>query len=182
MALIESKEVQLQTIMPEFTLSDSFGKVVTSKEIIGEKGLLIAFTCNHCPYAVAIWPRLIQLAAQAKSLGVTTVAINPNIHPDYPEDGLEFMQVNVQNWGLDFPYLVDNTQSVAKDYQALCTPDLYLLNQDMQLVYHGRLDDNWRDEKSVKIHDLADAITALSQGQTIQENQIPSMGCSIKWI
>lgn len=181
MALIESIHVALGTEMPSFELKDPFGKIFKSDTLYGSKGLLVAFTCNHCPYAQAVWPRLIRLAADAKRLGINTIGINPNIHPDYPEDAPERMKEKVKEWGISFPYLIDETQDIARTFQAQCTPDLYLFDSKRRLVYHGRLDDHWQDEKKVKRQELKEAINALAEGAPISPKQHPSMGCSIKW-
>jgi len=167
--------------MPAFLLKDPDGKEYNSKELIGEKGLLIVFTCNHCPYAQAVWERVVHIAEQAKQLGINSVAINPNIHPDFPEDSPEEMKKLVQKLGINFPYLVDETQKIAKDFKAQCTPDIYLLDNQGKLVYHGRIDDNWQDEHAVKSHELLAAVNALANGLEINKDQKPSMGCSIKW-
>ena len=98
MALIESISIALGTSMPAFELKDPNGKSYKSSELIGTKGLLVVFTCNHCPYALAVWPRLIRLAAHAKSLGIHTVGINPNIHPDYPDDAPSKMKEKIKEW------------------------------------------------------------------------------------
>ncbi|MBI4394934.1 MAG: thioredoxin family protein [Candidatus Omnitrophica bacterium] len=181
MALVESVKIALGTEMPEFELKDPNGKTCQSNQAYGKKGLLIAFTCNHCPYAQAVWPRLIKLAEDAAPLGVNTVGINPNIHPGYPEDAPERMKEKIKEWGIPFPYLVDETQEIAKAFQAQCTPDLYLFDSTHRLVYHGRLDDNWKDESKVKRHELKEAIENLAAGKPIASKQYPSMGCSIKW-
>ena len=181
MALMESITIALGTKMPEFELKDPASKSFKSDQLYGKKGLLVAFTCNHCPYALAIWPRLIRLAQHAASLGVNTVGINPNLHPDYPEDAPERMKEKIKEWGIHFPYLVDETQEVARIFQAQCTPDLYLFDSNRKLVYHGRLDDNWKEEKQVKKQELKEAIEQLTSGQKIIGKQYSSMGCSIKW-
>ncbi|OGX06554.1 MAG: peroxiredoxin [Omnitrophica bacterium RIFCSPLOWO2_12_FULL_50_11] len=181
MALVESIRIALGTKMPDFELKDAHGKPFNGKELFGAKGLLVAFTCNHCPYAQAVWPRLIELGRYAKSLGVNTVGINPNIHPDYPEDAPPRMIQKEKELGINFPYLVDETQDVAREFQAQCTPDLYLFNSARELVYHGRLDDNWKEPKKVKREELKDAIDRLVAGEAVSEKQYPSMGCSIKW-
>ena len=142
--------------------------------------MLIVFTCNHCPYAIALWRRLIQLSQHIKPKGINTLAINPNINPNYPDDSPENMTSLVDSLGLPFPYLIDSDQSVARLYEAQCTPDIYLLNHEKQCVYHGRFDDNWQDESQVSSNDLQNAIDNMLQGQSIQQ-AIPSMGCSIKW-
>lgn len=181
MALINSKELSLRSSMPGFQLQDPDGRLHVSKDLFGTKGLLVAFTCNHCPYAIAIWPRLLRLAKEAASLGVNTVGINPNIHPDYPEDAPEAMRLKIREWEISFPYLVDAEQTTAKDFDAQCTPDLYLYNSNQRLVYHGRLDDNWKDPTKVTKHELRDAITALAENRPVATEQHHSMGCSIKW-
>ncbi len=181
MALVESIAIALGTKMPEFELKDPNGKKFRSDQLFGKKGLLVAFTCNHCPYAMEIWPRLIRLAEYAASKGVNTVGINPNIHPNYPEDAPPQMKEKIKEWQIPFPYLVDETQNVARSFQAQCTPDLYLFDSAHQLIYHGRLDDNWKDEKQVKHHELKYAIDQLVSNQVIDGKQFPSMGCSIKW-
>ncbi len=181
MALVESIKIELGTQMPSFELKDPFGKTYKGDQVYGKKGLLVAFTCNHCPYAQAIWPRLIQLAKEAQKLGVNTVGINPNIHPGYPEDAPERMKEKIKEWGIGFPYLVDETQEIARTFQAQCTPDLYLFDSAGRLVYHGRLDDNWKDEAQVKKQELKEAIENLASGKPVSQKQNPSMGCSIKW-
>ena len=169
MALIESLDIPLGTQMPLFTLPDPDKKIYKGSSLYGPKGLLVAFTCNHCPYAIAIWPNLIGLAEEAKALGVNTVGINPNIHPDYPEDSPFQMTKKIKEWGIGFPYLVDESQKVAGEFKAQCTPDLYLFDGNQKLVYHGRMEE------------LKEAIFNLSQGKSISKNQKHSMGCSIKW-
>lgn len=181
MALLESLNIPLGTKMPGFTLSDPNGKECDSEKIYGSHGLLVIFTCNHCPYAIAVWPRVIRLANYAKPLGVSTVAINPNIHPDYPDDSALNMIKKIRELKIDFPYLVDDSQQVAKSFKAQCTPDIYLFNSDKKLVYHGRIDDNWQNEAKVTKEELKEAITALVTGVGISDVQKPSMGCSIKW-
>ena len=181
MALVESLKIQLGTLMPKFELKDPFGRVYESDKLFGKKGLLVAFTCNHCPYAQAVWPRLIRLSEYAKGLGINTVGINPNIHPDYPEDAPDKMKEKIKEWGIGFPYLADDTQKIADTFNAQCTPDLYLYDEAHQLVYHGRLDDNWKDETKVKRQELKEAIENLAFGKPVSSHQYPSMGCSIKW-
>lgn len=181
MALLESIDIPLLSTMPNFALSDTNGNIVSRATVMGSKGLLVVFTCNHCPYAIAIWPRLIRLAQEAALKGVATVAINPNIHPSYPDDAPKKMKEKIAEWQIPFPYLIDETQKVAQAYKAQCTPDLFLMDTESRLVYHGRLDDNWKDESKVSKHELKTAIDQLASGQPIHQQQFPSMGCSIKW-
>lgn len=181
MALVESTNVPLGSKLPSFDLKDPNGKSFQSQNLCGKKGLLIAITCNHCPYAIAVWPRLIHLANFAKTLEINTVAINPNIHPDYPEDAPDKMLQKISEWKILFPYLVDDTQAVARVLDAQCTPDIYLYDHGQKLVYHGRIDDNWQDEKKVTRQELKTAIENLGNGRPIAKEQFPTMGCSIKW-
>ena len=178
---IESIEVPVGTVMPPFDLKDPFGKSATLEGSMGSKGMLIIFTCNHCPYARAVWPRSIRLAKYAKGLGITTVAVNPNIHPEYPDDAPEVMKEKIKEWNIPFPYLIDESQMVAAAYKAQCTPDIFLLDKGKRLVYHGRIDDNWQEESKVKKEELKEAITNLAEGKSASGRQFPSMGCSIKW-
>ena len=181
MALLESILIPLGTKMPEFKLKDPNGKEYKASEQFGQRGLLVIFTCNHCPYALAVWPRVIRYAQYAKGMKINTMAINPNIHPDFPEDSPEAMKTKIKEWGIDFPYLVDDTQDVARAFKAQCTPDIYLFNQNKELIYHGRLDDNWQDESKVTREELKEALNNHAAGLAVTTKQRPSMGCSIKW-
>lgn len=178
---IESIDVPLGTVMPAFDLKDPFGKKIALDDSIGPKGILVIFTCNHCPYAQAVWPRSIRLAEFARGLGIHTIAVNPNIHPDYPEDAPEVMKEKIRDWQIPFPYVIDETQRIAAAYKAQCTPDIYLMDREKRLVYHGRIDDNWQDESKVTKEELKEAITNLAAGKTVAQKQFSSMGCSIKW-
>jgi len=181
MALLESVKIPLGTVMPAFQLKDPSGKVFTGDVLYRERGLLLFFTCNHCPYAQAVWPRLVRLGAYAAGMKVGAVAINPNIHPDYPDDSSAKMLVLIKELGIPFPYLVDEDQSMAKAFKAQCTPDVYLFDKDKKLVYHGRIDDNWKDEDAVTREELKEAMNNMAAGIPVEKKQFPSMGCSIKW-
>ncbi len=181
MALLESVKIPLGTLMPLFELKDAHGKLYKGSELFGDRGLLVVFTCNHCPYALAVWPRVIQLAKYGKGMRVNTIAINPNINPEFPDDAPDKMVLKAKELGIDFPYLVDETQKVADAFKAQCTPDIYLFNKDKQLVYHGRIDDNWKDESAVTREELKEAMNNMAAGRPISSKQNPSMGCSIKW-
>ncbi len=182
MVLLESITIPLGTKMPDFELKDPQDKKYKGSQLYGERGLLINFTCNHCPYALAVWPRFIRLASYAKQLKINTLAINPNINPNYPDDSPEKMKEKIKELGIDFPYLVDETQKIARQFKAQCTPDIYLFNKTHELVYHGRIDDNWQDERKIKREELKEALNNLATSQPIDQNQKPSLGCSIKWV
>jgi peroxiredoxin len=182
MSLIYAKELPLGNKMENFELEDAFGQRYSVEEVLGEIGIIIAVMCNHCPYSNAIWKRLERVSEFAKKLDITTLAINPNIHPNFPEDSPAHMRDKIEEFSLTFPYLVDEEQKVAKALGAVCTPDIFLFNKNKELFYHGRLDDNWHDEKSVKYEDLREAVISLFGGQEPPKKQFPSQGCSIKWI
>jgi len=181
MALVASIHVDLGWKMPDVQLQKPEGGNVSLADCAGENGLIVAFTCNHCPYAIAVWPRLIKQAKILRGMGVNIVAVNPNIHPDYPADSMPVMLEKIEEWGIDFPYLADESQEVSRTFDAQCTPDLYLFDKDGSLYYHGRIDDNWKDEAKVKQQELIPAAEALVAGQPAPQPQHPTIGCSIKW-
>lgn len=181
MTLVHSLDLPSGGQMPAFQLRDPYGEIHGGSELVGEKGLLVVFTCNHCPYANAQWPRVVRLAQHGRELGINTVAINANIHPEYPADAPEKMKKKIIELGIDFPYLVDETQEVARAFKAQCTPDPYLFDARQRLVYHGRIDDNWQDEGKVTREELRAAMENLAAGRPVAGEQHPAMGCSIKW-
>ncbi len=181
MALVASIHVASGWALPDLALKDVDGHEARLREQMGENGLLVAFTCNHCPYALAVWPRLIRHAGAFREKGVNTVAVNPNIHPDYPEDSPAAMKEKIAEWGIDFPYLADDTQAAARTFDAQCTPDLYLFDRHGRLYYHGCIDDYWKDESKVTQQELAPAVDAMLAGRPAPQPQHPTIGCSIKW-
>lgn len=171
--------MEINTKAPNFKLKDTDSNEIALSTLTKKKGLLIAFTCNHCPYAKAAWPHLIDFSEKYKE--ITFVAINSNDEKEYPEDSFEKMQEKAKS--LPFPYLHDQTQEVAKKYNAVCTPDIFLFknNEQTKLFYHGRINDNWQNYEKVKEHNLENAIKSLLANENPPTNQPPSMGCSIKW-
>lgn len=182
MALVKSVDIELGKELEHFVLKDSFGVEFDSKKAFKEAGMLIVVTCNHCPYANAIWSRVSKIAEFAKKLDITTVALNPNIHPNYPEDSPAYMRDKIEEFNLNFPYLVDAKQKVSKSLGAVCTPEIFLFDEFAKLYYHGRLDDSWHDSRGVKKEDLREAIISLFGKQPAPSQQISSQGCSIKWL
>ena len=144
------------------------------------EALLVVFTCNHCPYAVAVEDTLIALARDIAPRGVATVAISSNDAETYPADSFEHMATRAAEKAYPFPYLYDESQAVARAYDAACTPDFYLFDRDRRLVYRGRLDDG-RPGREPTTTDLRDAIEDVLATGTVTGEQIPSMGCNIKW-
>lgn len=166
---------------PDFNLPDVDGKMVSLKESMGPSGLLVMFICNHCPYVKAILPRLIADVKELQALGVNAVAIMSNDPTDYPEDSLENMRKIAQEMAFPFPYLLDETQQVAKRYDAVCTPDFFGFNKNFELQYRGRFDESRKETAPNSTRDLFHAMKLVAEtGQGPQE-QISSIGCSIKW-
>ena len=179
MALTESTMVKLGSVAPYFNLPDTLGKNVSIEDFNSEL-LIIVFTCNHCPYAKAVEDRLIKLGKEYKN-DVDFVLISSNDSENYPEDSPKKMAERHTEKGYPFPYLFDETQEVAKAYSAVCTPDIFLYNNDRKLEYRGRIDDNWQNPEQVEREELKMAIEAVLNGKTIDFEQKPSMGCNIKW-
>ena len=141
---------------------------------------LIVFICNHCPYVVPKIDELKRIAEGFREEGLVVIGINSNESEDYPEDSFEKMQEYFDKWGFDFFYLHDESQEVAKEYGAVCTPDPFLFDADLKLVFHSRIDDTHADEP-VNVHELYDAISEFLEKGSISLEEQPSMGCSIKW-
>ena len=181
MVLIESSDTEYKQTLPKFNLKSTKNINLSSDELFKQNGLIIIFTCNHCPYAKAIWNRLIRDYSKIKELGFGLVAINPNIHPDYPKDSFENMIKLSEELNLPFEYLLDETQNTARSYKATCTPDIFIIDKNYKLLYRGAYDDNWKDEELVKEEYLLNYLTKyMKDNQTIPNNK-RSIGCSIKW-
>lgn len=181
MVLLKSTDIPLGSPAPDFRLRSVDGKDYALKDFAGAKALLVMFLCNHCPYVVAVEDRIVQLQREYGPRGVQLVGICANDPTDYPDDRPEKLLERWRKKEYGFPYLVDETQEVAKAYGAVCTPDLYLFDKDRGLFYHGRIDDNWQDPSKAPRRELAAAIDRVLAGEAPPEEQWPSMGCSIKW-
>lgn len=181
MVLLESLQVPLWSVAHDFNLPGIDGKEYSLENFKGNKALVIVFMCNHCPYVQGVIQRLISLQKKFKDKGVVFVGINANESDNYPEDSFEKMSEYAQKWGLNFTYLHDESQVVAKKFKAQCTPDIFVYDKELKLAYHGRIDDNWQHEEEVTTHELKDALTALIKDEKPIEKQNPSIGCSIKW-
>ena len=182
MALTYTPRGDLGSKLPDFQLKSVDGKLYSHQTFSGCPALVVMFICNHCPYVQAIEDRLLGLAHRLQPKGVKFVAICSNDPSEYPEDSPSELLKRWQNKKYPFPYLHDANQTVAKAFAAVCTPDLFLYDLKQTLVYRGRLDDSWKDETKVTRHELENAILALLSQQTIDSQQYPSMGCSIKWL
>jgi peroxiredoxin len=166
---------------PDFHLQDPNGNSYSLQSVAGKKGTLVAFICNHCPYVKAIISRLVKDAKTLKNKGIHTVAIMSNDYQAYPEDHPTNMQKFAQQHGFVFPYLIDETQAVAKAYGAICTPDFFGFNANNELQYRGRLDDARLQDASHRVPELVEAMLQVAETGRGPEQQSPSMGCSIKW-
>jgi peroxiredoxin len=181
MAAVDTPVCNFGWKAPEFTLPDLDGSPVSMKSSMGEHGLLIAFICNHCPYVKAIIDRLVADAAELAAEGVNTVAIMSNDYRNYPADAPDKMKEFAQQHALGFPYLLDQDQSVARAYGAVCTPDFFGLNAAGELQYRGRIDDAKMADPGNRKTELLDAMRLVATTGNGPEDQVPSMGCSIKW-
>ena len=148
---------------------------------MGKNGLLVMFICNHCPYVKAILPRLIQDVSELKTLGVNTVAIMSNDPTEYPEDSFENMQKIAREMNFPFPYLLDASQQIAKNYGAACTPDFFGFNNSFALQYRGRFDESRKETAPQSTRDLFHAKQQIAETTQGPSEQIASIGCSIKW-
>jgi peroxiredoxin len=168
---------------PDFNLPGVDGRRWTRDDCMGDKGLLVMFICNHCPYVKAVIHRILRDARELAPLGIRCVAIMSNDPTDYPEDSFENMKIIAREMDFPFPYLLDETQEVAKAYGAVCTPDFFGYNADLGLQYRGRLDESRKETAPEGARrDLFEAMKEVAATGHGPREQIPSMGCSIKWL
>lgn len=183
MANTASNMLPLGSEAADFELMDTISNEVLSLEQLkGEKATVIFFICNHCPFVIHVNHELIRMAQEYKEKGVGFIAISSNDIINYPQDGPELMKRVALDLSYPFPYLYDESQDVAKAYDAACTPDNYVFDQDLKLVYRGQID-NSRPGNGVPVSgaDLREALDLLLAGKALQGEQRPSMGCNIKW-
>ena len=181
MARTETPVCDFGRLAPDFRLKGVDGKTWTLNEARGNNGLLVMFICNHCPYVKAVRDRIIRDVRELKDLGINSVAIMSNDPTDYVEDSFDNMKTVAQELNFPFPYLYDESQGVAKAYGAVCTPDFFGYNKDLELQYRGRLDESRKDPVPDARRDLFEAMKQVAQTGQGPKDQIPSMGCSIKW-
>jgi len=173
----------LGTVASKFLLPDVIsGRDLATDDIFGAKGMLIMFICNHCPYVKHVQEQIVELCKDYQNQGIGIVAISSNDIEAYPEDSPDKMREEARRWQYPFPYLYDDSQQVARAYDAACTPDFYLFDKKQELVYRGQLDDSRPgNELPVTGEDLRSALDDLINGNPISELQLPSVGCNIKW-
>ena len=182
MAAIDSQMLPLGTEAPDFELADPSGAVVRRDDFKGKNGLLVMFICNHCPYVKHVRDELARIGRDYQAKGIGIVAINSNDYEQYPEDSPAAMNDEIAAAGYTFPYLVDETQEVARAYGAVCTPDTFLFDGDFKLAYRGQLDDTRPNQgRAANGVDIRAALEAVLGDEAPSEDQRASTGCSIKW-
>lgn len=183
MAATETIRIPLGFTAPDFTLPDTVsGKTLSLQQLKGEQATVIMFICNHCPYVKHVNAQLVALATEYIPRGISFIAISSNDVLNYPDDAPDKMTETAQTQGYPFPYLYDETQEVAKAYHGACTPDFSIFDAGLKCVYRGQLDDSRPKNDSVSDgKDIRAALEAILNGQPVDPNQTPSLGCGIKW-
>ncbi|MDD5461366.1 MAG: thioredoxin family protein [Methylococcales bacterium] len=182
MVLLETPICKFGKKATDFVLPGVDGRTWSLQQCLGEKGLLIMFICNHCPYVKAAQERIVRDTRELDQFGIKSVAIMSNDPAEYPEDSFDNMKLLAERLNFNFPYLFDETQEVAKQYDAVCTPDFFGYNADFELQYRGRLDASRKEAAPPDTRrDLFEAMKLIAETGHGPEQQIPSMGCSIKW-
>ena len=178
-----STMLALGTVAPHFTLPDTVsGDMVSLDTVKSDKATMVMFICNHCPFVIHVQDHVVQLAKEYQAKGVGIVAISSNDVEQYPADAPDKMKERAETLGFTFPYLYDESQDVARAYQAACTPDFFIFDGDLKLVYRGQLDDS-RPGNNVPVtgRDIRRALDSILNGEQPDPNQKPSLGCNIKW-
>ena len=183
MSFTESNMLPLGSEAPPFVLPDTVsGKTIRFEDIASDKGTVVMFICNHCPYVIHVNDEIVRVANDYITKGIAFVAISSNDVVNYPQDGPDLMKLHAEKLKYPFPYLYDESQNAARAFDAACTPDFYVFDKDHKLVYRGRIDDS-RPGNSIPLSgkDLRAALDALLSGNKVAEKQYPSGGCNIKW-
>lgn len=182
MASLETPVCDFGKQAPDFSLPGVDGRIWTLRDCLGPKGVLVMFICNHCPYVKAVQDRIVRDTRELRDHGIHSVAIMSNDTVNYPEDSFDNMKIVAERFDYSFPYLYDQTQEVAKAYGAICTPDFFGYNHDLELQYRGRLDASRREVSPPELpRDLFEAMKLVAATGKGPEHQIASIGCSIKW-
>ena len=176
-----TNKLKIGSQIPYFELKGVDEKVYSLDSFSDKELLVIIFSCNHCPYVQAYEDRIKAIQQDFEDKGVAVAAINSNDDSQYPDDSFENMKKRAREKLFNFPYLRDEDQSMAKKFDASHTPEIFLFDKERKLAYHGKIDDNWKDEKAVKNHYLKDAIIELLEGKEISVPETFSIGCTIKW-
>ena len=181
MVALETPNIEFGWKAQDFSLLNVDGELLSLKECAGKNGLVVMFICNHCPYVQSILHKIVRDTAELVKFGVHSVAIMPNDFDSFPDDNYENMKLVAAASQFPFPYVIDETQSVAKSYGAVCTPDFFGFNKDLELMYRGRLDDSKKENKQSGKRELFDAMIEIANTGSFAGAQNPSVGCSIKW-
>ncbi len=181
MVALTTPKIEENWLAPDFKLKGTDGKTHTLKDVAGQNGLLVMFICNHCPYVKAILDKIIRDTAQLKERGIGVVGIMSNDTAEYPDDSFENMQKLAKDSSLPFTYVIDETQEVAKAYGAVCTPDFFGFNRNLELQYRGRLDSSGRNDDPAAVRELFEAMKQIAKTDKGPVVQNPSIGCNIKW-
>jgi thiol-disulfide isomerase/thioredoxin len=183
MARTLSNMMPLGTVAPDFKLLDTLsGRDLSLDDLKSDKATVIMFICNHCPFVKHVDAGIVKLAQDYQDKGISFVAISSNDIENFPQDAPDLMKVEAERVGYIFPYLFDESQEVAKAYQAACTPDFYIFDGNLKCVYRGQMDDS-RPGNALPVtgNDIRQALEALLSNQAVSEDQKPSLGCGIKW-
>jgi peroxiredoxin len=173
--------LKIGSVAPDFNLPGIDGHSYSLSYFNGGKGFIIIFSCNHCPYVRAYENRIKEIQSGYSKKGICIFVINSNDSDQYEDDSFENMKIRAQEMAFNFPYLRDEDQNVAKAYGATHTPEIFLFDNQRKLVFHGKIDDNWRDESKVKSMYLRNAIEELIDGKEISVPETFTIGCTIKW-
>jgi peroxiredoxin len=177
-----STMLPLGTPAPHFALPTPSGELISLDQFREHKGLVVIFMCNHCPYVKHVAPELARVSAEYMSQGIGFVGISSNDVEKHPDDSPSLMAEEAKRQGYLFPYLFDEDQSVAQAYRAACTPDIFVFDSEMKLVYRGQLDDSRpKNDRPLTGNDLRQALDAVLEGKPVPSEQKPSIGCNIKW-
>ena len=178
---MHSKGMPVGNPAPPFSLPGVDGNMWSLDSFTDAQVLVVVFTCNHCPYAIASEDRLLECDSVKSSLGRDKLDVIFNDAEKYPDDSFAQMKKRAADKGFTFPYLYDESQEVARAYDAACTPDIFVFDRDRKLLYNGRIDDNWQHPDQVERQDLRSVLDAALEGRAVDFEHVPSMGCSIKW-
>ncbi len=179
---LETPQINKRFKAKDFKLMGIDGKSYSISDVKSKNGLVVAFICNHCPYVQAITDKIVQDVADLAKIEIGFVGINSNDTEAYPDDSFDNMKIFAEQHKFNFPYLFDETQEIAKEYDAVCTPDFFCFDKDQRLVYRGRLDSAGKHHVPDAKRELFNAMEIVASGQSINHiKQYPSIGCSIKW-
>ena len=173
--------LSISSKLPTFNLKGIDGNSYSPDSFAGANALIIIFSCNHCPYVQAYEGRMIEIQKKYREKGVHVIAINSNDDVSYPDDSFENMKQRASEQNFNFPYMRDEDQSIAKAFDATHTPEIFLFDKNSELVYHGKIDDNWQEPDKVVNHYLEDALVELLDKKEISVPETYSIGCTIKW-